>query len=129
VIVADILALPAFSELLNGIIAYLPNVIVAALMFVVTVIITDLIEKVIVISIGGMKVSYVTAVGSIVKWALWVFAIFAIMTQLGIAKDLSLVLFQGIIQFFIISLGLAFGLGGKEVAGEILKGVVEKFKK
>lgn len=129
VIVADILKLPGFTEMLNKLVAYLPNVLIAALIFVATVIISDMLEKVVVVSIGGMKVGYATAIGTFVRWVIWVFAIFAILMQLGIAEQLVFALFQSILQFFILALGLAFGLGGKDVAGELLKELKDKIKK
>ncbi|MFA5166031.1 MAG: hypothetical protein WC449_01850 [Candidatus Paceibacterota bacterium] len=129
VMISDILGLGTFSVLLKEIVAYLPNVAIASLLFVATVIITDLVEKVIVVSIGGMKVSYATAIGSVVKWAIWIFSIFAIMDQLRIAPYIAQTLFAGITYFFVLALGLAFGLGGKEVAGDILKDIRDKFRK
>ncbi len=127
--VAETLGLPKFGELLTGIVNYLPNVIVAALIFVVTVIITDILEKIIVVSIGGMKVSYATAVGEFVRWVIWIFAIFAILIQLGIAEQLVFVLFQGIVYFLVLAMGLSFGLGGKEAAADLVKSVMDKIKK
>ena len=44
-IVVEILGLPQFADFLRSILAYLPNVIVAALIFVVAVILVDIVEK------------------------------------------------------------------------------------
>ena len=57
------------------------------------------------------------------------FGIFAILVQLGIAQDLILALFYGVVGFIALAGGLAFGLGGKEVAQDLLRGLVEKLKK
>lgn len=117
----EILGLTQFASFVQDILAYLPNVIVAALIFVVAVIVADFTKKIIRTAIEGMKVEYADLAGSIVKWSIWVFAIFAILTQLGVAAQLIQTLFTGIVAVLVISFGLAFGLGGKEVARDILQ--------
>ena len=128
-IAVEILGLEQFSVFLTKILGYLPNVIVAVLIFAVTVVAADIIEKVIRAGVGGIKVGYARLAGTIAKWAIWVFAIFAILIQLGIAQSLLLVLFQGLVALMVIAGGLAFGLGGKDVAAELLQDLKGRFKK
>ena len=118
-----------FTTILKGIIGYLPNVIVAVLIFVVTVVVADIVDKLVRAGIGGIKIGYAKLAGTITKWAIWIFAIFAILIQLKIAKDLLLTLFQGLVALIVIAGGIAFGLGGKDVATELLQDLKEKFKK
>jgi hypothetical protein len=125
-IVADILGLDQFAGLLQGVIGYLPNVIVAVFLFVAAVIISDILEKVVRAAVEGTKVGYGAWAGVIVKWSIWVFAIFAILEQLGVVPGLIQTLYTGIIAFLVIALGIAFGLGGKDVAAEILKDLKHK---
>jgi hypothetical protein len=117
----EILGLGAFAGFLKGILAYLPNVIVAALIFVATVILVDIVEKITRAGVEGIKVGYGKAVSSVVKWALWIFAILSILHQLGIAKPFMETLFTGLVAILVLSFGLSFGLGGKEVAADILR--------
>lgn len=125
-IVADILGLDQFAGLLQGVIGYLPNVIVAVFLFVAAVIISDILEKVVRAAVEGTKVGYGAWAGVIVKWSIWVFAIFAILEQLGVVQGLIQTLYTGIIAFLVIALGIAFGLGGKDVAAELLKDLKRK---
>ncbi len=120
-IAAEILGLPQFTEFLREIVGYLPNVFIAALIFVVAILAADIIEKIVVAGIEKMKIRYSALAGAVVKWAIWVFAILAILYQLGIARPMVYTLFSGIIAFFVIAFGLAFGLGGKDVAAELLR--------
>src|SRR5581483_10955881 len=69
----DILQLAQFAFILTEVINYLPNVIVAALIFVVAVIISDIIEKVVRVAVERMRVGYGYLAASIVKWAIWIF--------------------------------------------------------
>lgn len=124
----EILGFVQFAGFLKGVIDYLPNVIVAALIFVVTVILVDIVEKVVRVAVESIKVGFGQIVSAVVKWSIWIFAILAILYQLGIARPFMETLFTGIIAMLVISLGIAFGLGGKEVAAEILQDLKKKLK-
>ena len=54
--------------------------------------------------------------GKITKWSFVLFGILAAMLQIGIAPSLIQILFAGIV----LALALAFGLGGRDKAGELL---------
>jgi len=125
---AEILNLPGFVAFLSKLVNFLPNVFVAALIFVVAVIVADIAEKIIVAAVEKMQVGYSHITGVIAKWAIWIIALFAILLQLGVAREMVQTLFTGIIAFFVIAGGLAFGLGGKEVAAEILQEVKRRVK-
>lgn len=124
----EILGFVQLASFIQDILAYLPNVVVAALIFVITVIVVDIVEKVVRATVEGIKVGYGKMVSEIVKWSIWVFAILAILLQLGIARSFMETLFTGIVAMLVISFGLAFGLGGKEVAGEFLQDLKKKLK-
>jgi len=125
----EILGLVEFAKFLTNVLGYIPNVIIATLIFVVTVIITDVLEKVVRAAVEGAKVGYGQLVGGIVKWSIWIFAILAILMQLQIAPALLQTLFAGIVGLITIAGGIAFGLGGKEVAAEILQDLRKKLSR
>jgi len=124
----EILGFVQFAGFLKSVLNYLPNVIVAVLIFVVTVIVVDIVEKIVRASVERMKVGYGQMVSVVIKWSIWVFAILAILYQLGVARPFMETVFQGLIAMLVISLGIAFGLGGKEVAAEILQDLRRKLK-
>lgn len=124
----EILGLVQFADFLTKVLAYLPNVIIAALIFVVAVIIADIVEKVVRAAAEGAKLAYAHLAGVIVKWSIWIFAILAILIQLKIAPDLLQTLFTGFVALIVIAGGIAFGLGGKEVAAELLQNLKKKLK-
>lgn len=123
----------AFGRILEGIIAYLPNVIVAALIFVVAVIVADIVAKVVRVALEGAKFAYAHIGEAITKWAIWIFAILMILRQLLIVPELIDIVFgalvYGVMAFLVISIGIAFGLGGKEIAAEILRDLHRKLKR
>lgn len=123
------LGLTDFARFLENILAYLPNVIVAVLILVVAVIVVDIVEKIVRTAVEGIKVGYGHLVTTIVKWSIWIFAILAILQQLRFEpaewiRELISIAFIGIVAMFAI----AFGLGGKEVAAEILQDLRKKLK-
>jgi len=124
----EVLGLAQFAKFLNQVLAYLPNVLIAALIFVATVIVVEIVEKVISASLHKMSPASTNMVGIVVKWAIWIFALLAILMQLGIATDLVTLLVQGFVGVLVIAGGLAFGLGGKDVAAEILQDLRKKMK-
>jgi hypothetical protein len=124
----EILGLVKFAGFLTNVLGYLPNVIVAALIFVVAVIIADLLEKVVRATVEGIKVGYGGVAGAIVRWSIWIFAILAILIQLRIATQLILTMFTGFVALLTLAGGIAFGLGGKEVAADILGNLRKKLK-
>jgi len=125
----EILGFVQFTDFLKSVLSYLPNVIVASLIFVVTVILVDIVEKVVRTAVEGMRTGYGRLVSMIVKWSIWIFAILAILHQLGIARPFIETLFTGLIAMLVISFGVAFGFGGKDVAAEILRDLREKIKR
>jgi len=115
-----------FASLLGKVVSYLPNVIVAVLIFAVTVIIADIVEKVVRLSTERVKIGYGHIVSAIVKWAIWIFAIMIILEQLNIGGILPQAIIFGIIGFLTLAGGLAFGLGGRDAAAELIKDFKQK---
>ena len=124
----EILGLTQFAIFLQSVLAYLPNVIVAALIFAVAVIIADITEKILRAAAESAQFSHGGVIGAIVKWSIWIFAIIAILTQLGVATDLLQTLFTGLVALIVIAGGIAFGLGGKDTAAGLLQDAVRKLR-
>jgi len=129
-VAVDILKLTKFAEFLSDVLNYLPNVIVAVLIFVVAIIISDIVEKLVRVTVERMKVGSGYLASSITKWAIWVFTIFLVLDQLLpsslLIKTLYTSIVYGAIGAISIALGLAFGLGGKDVAAGILEDMKRK---
>ncbi len=124
----EVLGLGYFATFLVTVLAYLPNVIVAALIFVVAVIIADITEKVVRAGIEGTQIGYGYAAGVIVRWAIWIFALLIILNQLGVAPAIVQILISGLVALIVIAGGLAFGLGGKHQAADNLDKLRKKLQ-
>lgn len=117
---ADILELTQITDFLRDILIYIPNVIVASVIILAAALIADVVQKIVKASVAAAGLKSGDLIGSVVKWAIWIFAILAALVQLGLAVSLINTLFMGIIAMIAIAGGISFGLGGKDVAGEIL---------
>ena len=129
-VAVDILHLVQFGVILTEVLSYLPNVVVAALIFVVAVIISDIIEKVIRVTVERMKIGHGYVAASIVKWAIWIFTIFLILEQLlpnsELIKTLYMAIVWGIVGTVSLGVAIAIGLGGKDAAGEVIMDMKKK---
>ncbi|MBU1015416.1 hypothetical protein KKI17_03225 [Patescibacteria group bacterium] len=129
----DVLGLEGFGAwLTNDVLGYLPNVLAAALIIVVAAIIADIAEKVVRAAVEGMQAGYGSLAGGVVKWFIWTFAIFSALLQLNIAVLPIRVLIETFVQAMgygaALAFAIAFGLGGKDVAAEVLQGLKRRFR-
>ena len=100
---------------------YLPQVIVATLILIVAAVLADVVQK---LTVGGAKALESKSagfIGGIARWAIWVVAILAALSQLGIAAGMMQTLFMGLGAMLALAGGLAFGLGGKEAAARYIE--------
>lgn len=125
---SEIFGLTQFSQFLGKVISYYPNIFIAALIFVVAVFLADFSQKIVVGTLEKEKITYSRFLGRAIRWAIWLFAILAILYQLRITPSLILAILIGMVATISIALGIAFGLGGKDLAAKILKELEEKFK-
>lgn len=126
---AEILGLTQFSNFLQSVIRYFPNVFVAGIIFTVAVFLADFSKKILIGNLEKERIVYSRFLGKGMSSAIWTLAILAILYQLKIVPDLILVIFIAVIAIIVLSLGISFGLGGKDLASKIINDLGEKFKK
>jgi hypothetical protein len=128
IIALDILNLVTIGKIVGGAVQYYPNIFIAMVIFIVTVYIADFSKKIVVGNLEKEKITYSNFLGDIVSSGAWILAILAILYQLQIVQTLILAIFIGVIALIVISLGLAFGIGGKDMAKKILEDIEKRVK-
>ncbi|OGD67205.1 hypothetical protein A2442_04180 [Candidatus Campbellbacteria bacterium RIFOXYC2_FULL_35_25] len=124
----DVLGLNQVNDFLQQVVLlYLPQVIVAVLILLVTALIADAMQSLVVGSAKAAEVKSANFLGSVTKWSIWVFAILMALFQLGVAAPFLQTLFTGFIVALALALGLSFGLGGKDTAKRILEKMEDSF--
>ncbi len=116
----NILHLDAVTVFLQQVLAYIPQVIIAALILVAGTILADFVRKVVSGSAAVANVRSAKMLGSIAYYAIWILALVTALDKLGIFGYFGQILFTGLVVMVALAFGLAFGLGGKEVAGKWL---------
>jgi hypothetical protein len=121
---AGALQIPAVTEFMNKVLAYLPNVVVAILIFIVAALLAGAVAK------GASRVMGENPMGQIVAAVapalIMVLAMFMILEQLNIAEQIVEIAFAATMGALALGLALAFGLGGRPVAQRLLEDAYAK---
>ena len=117
---ASALGVPEISNFMSDMLGYIPRIFAAIVILCLAALFANFIAAIIRGATGNETLAKVG------RYAILVYAAFAALTQLGIAVQMTgntlLIILGGIA----LALGLAFGLGGKEMAGDALKRMSER---
>ena len=118
------LKIPAVTTFMNQVLAYLPNVIAAIVIFVLAALIAGAAAAGIVKLMGDTPTGKIAA--SVVPGLVMVIAIFMVLDQLQIAPEIVTIAFAATMGALALGLALAFGLGGRDVAARMLEDAYRK---
>ena len=125
----EVWGLSRATAVLNQLLFYLPNVVVAVVIAFVGLLAANLSADVVRHSVKTMgAAASASGLAVFTKWAITFFTVLVVLNQLGVAQDLVRILFTGIIAMLTLAGGLAFGLGGKDVARELLEELKRKLE-
>ena len=112
---ADALGIPQVSAVLGQLIAFIPSIIAAILILILAALLANFVAGI----VRGATGSNLLA--SVAQYAIIVYAVFAAITQLGIAVSLTAPTFLILLGAVALAAAIAFGLGGREVAQDMLQ--------
>ncbi len=116
---ANVLGIPQLTEIINRIILFIPNVVVAMAIIVVGSLIARFLSGLVRSSVSELGVGSPNLLATLTQYIVIGFAVIAAIDQLGIAATLVNTLLIGLIGSVALAVGLAFGLGGRDVAAQI----------
>ena len=116
---ANVLGIPQLTEIINRIILFIPNVVVAMAIIVVGSLIARFLSGLVRSSVSELGVGSPNLLATLTQYIVIGFAVIAAIDQLGIAATLINTLLIGLIGSVALAVGLAFGLGGRDVAAQI----------
>jgi hypothetical protein len=126
----DIIGLTEVTSYLREVVlGYLPKVIVASLILLVSIVIASAVKKLVSSSAKATGLASAHFLGEISKWAIWIFAFMFALSQLEILNNFIQPLFIAIIAAISLALGLSFGLGGRDAAARYIEKVKEDISK
>jgi len=123
---ANVLGLTQVSELLNDVLLWIPNLIVAAIILLLAPLLARFVRGAIEVGAGRMGFSNAALLGRIAEIAIVAFAVIIAINQIGIAANLVNILFIGVVAALALAFGLAFGLGGRDVAAQLTQSWYEQ---
>ena len=116
---ASVLGLTQISQIVNAIMLWLPNLVVAIVIVVIGALIAKFVSGVVRGSTSQMGFTNPDLLASLAYYAILVFAVMAAVDQLGIAETVVNTVFIGLVAMVVLAAGLAFGLGGQQTAAQI----------
>jgi hypothetical protein len=122
VVAFDALGLPAVSQVLQQFLLWLPNLVVALIILVIAGLAASALSNLVRGATARAGFGAPDLLATIARVAVWGFGVVVAVNQIGIAETLVNTLFMGLIGALALALGLAFGLGGRETAAEIVRG-------
>jgi hypothetical protein len=125
---ADILGLAQISDFLYNVLYYIPNVVAAAAIMLLGIMVAKFVSKLVRHSVAAAGLTSADFLGAITQWSIVIFAVLATLDQLKVAQAFVQTLFTGIVVMIAIAGGLAFGLGGKDHASRVLDKIERDIK-
>jgi hypothetical protein len=113
------LGLESINEMFGAMLAFIPTLIAGIVIVILGIIVGEFVRGLIVASAGS--VSGVPTVAKMAKGAVITIALFMALQQIGVAEEIVTAAFTLILGAAALAVGLAFGLGNRELAGEITR--------
>ncbi len=124
----DILGLKLVTSFLRDLLYFIPKAVTSAFVVLAGFVFGDLMKKILYGVFRGFEKRTADFASSIIKWSIVGFSFFTALNVLGIATELINTLLFGFMLFFGLAGGLAFGLGGQDLAKELLENLRRKFR-
>ena len=107
------------SFLTDGVLGFLPQVIIAAFVLIIAAIVSEGLEKVVLATAKSVNLKAASVLSLVAKYSIWIFAVIIVLGKLGLGDYMS-ILFTGIVAMLSLGGALAFGLGGRDAAARLL---------
>jgi hypothetical protein len=120
VVAFDLLGLPAVSVVLQQLLLWLPNLVVALVVLVVGGLAARALGQLVRGSAAEAGLGDPDVLAAVTRVTVWAFVLIAAASQLGIATTVIDTLLVGVVGAVSLAAGLAFGLGGRDKAAQIL---------
>ena len=126
VVAFDALGLPAVSGFLREVLLWIPNLMVALVVIVIGGLAAKALSAFVRGAVEKAGIGSPRLLGTIASAAVWTFTAIVAVNQLGIGATLVNTLFMGLVGALALALGLSFGLGGRDTAGNIIRDLYER---
>jgi hypothetical protein len=129
VVAINAIGLTIAADLLNQVVLYIPNVIAAIFILIAGMFIASLLKTIIQTAASNAGISHINLLGKVVEIAVIVFTIAIALEQLKIGAKIIELMVGVMLGSIGLAVGLAFGLGCKDIAARTMSDFVDKVKK
>jgi hypothetical protein len=124
---ANALGLDTLANVMGTLVSYVPSVIAAIVIILVGIILGGFVEGIIAASAGAVHGG--RSLARIGRFSVILLSVFMALQELGIATEIVTTAFALLFGAVALAMGLAFGLGNRELAGEITREWYERYKR
>jgi hypothetical protein len=117
----EALEVPATAGLVAVAGRFLPNLLVAILVLLIGWLLAQFLAQTVLIFVVNAQVGGGPLIAGAVRWLVLAFAAGVALTQLGIAREMVLLVFGIALGGVVLALALAFGLGARDLARQVLE--------
>jgi hypothetical protein len=125
-VAADALGVDSLASVFSQMVSYIPSVIAAIVVVIISIVLGDFVEGLIMASAGSLHGGALLA--RLGKGGVVLLGVFMALQELGVAPDIVTTAFAIVFGAFALALSLSFGLGTCELAGEITRTWYERWK-
>jgi len=117
----DALKLPGMPGATSVVVQLIPNVLAAVLMLIVGWLLANFLANAVLITCVNARIAEARLLARGVRWAVLAFTMAAVLTQLGIGREMVMIAFGLTFGGIVLTFALAFGLGARTLARDLLE--------
>ncbi len=125
---SDILGFFTLSNFLRDVLSYVPQILVAVLILLATLVLANFLRGLVRASVMSANIHTAKGLGAVTWYIVVIFGLLTALVQLGVAVSIINTLITGLIAMIALAGGLAFGLGGKDMASKALDKLGQEFE-
>ena len=126
-VAANALGLESLANVFSELVSYIPSVIAAIVIILVGIVLGGFVGGLIAASAGALHGG--RALARVGRGGVILLAIFMALQELGIATDIVTTAFAILFGAIALAMALAFGLGNRELAGEVTREWYEQYRR
>jgi hypothetical protein len=123
---ANVLGLDTLANVMSTLVSYVPSVIAAVVIVLVGIVLGGFVEGLIAASAGAVHGG--RSLARMGRWGVVLLAIFMALQEIGIATEIVTTAFAILFGATALAIAVAFGLGNRELAGEVTRAWYQRWK-
>jgi hypothetical protein len=126
IVAAEALGVDSLAQVFSQMVSYIPSVIAAIVLVIVSIVLGDFVEGLIMASAGSLHGGALLA--RVGKGGVVLLGIFMALQELGVGTEIVTTAFAIVFGAVALALALSFGLGNRELAGEVTRSWYTRWK-